>query len=169
MESSKIPMLSRFDTISHIMPYFAHTHKAFLLLSSLCSATRSKLDEFYGEFITSMKEYWEILKWRLYNNFDYLCSPNDLFEFSIGCSSEEDIEALIRFIENLRDSQGWFFNKHYMHSQIKIRDPVAVDFDIINILLPYADILKSTQVILCKNGLQSSKIQYQFTTLDTKL
>ena len=167
MESSKIPMLSRFDTISHIMPYFAHTHKAFLLLSSLCSATRGKLDEFYDEFITSMTEYWVILKWGFESNFDYLCLPNDLFEFFIECDSVEIIEALIRFIENLRDSQGWFFNKHYMHSKIKIRDPVAVDIDMINKLHPYADILKSTQIILCKKGLQNSKIQYQFTTLDT--
>ena len=54
-----------------------------------------------------------------------------------------------------------------MHSKIKIRDPVAVDIDMINKLHPYADILKSTQIILCKKGLQSFKIQYQFTTLDT--
>ena len=58
MERSKIPMLSRFDTISHIMPYYGQTHWAFLLLSSLCSETRSKLDEFYDEFVTCMKENW---------------------------------------------------------------------------------------------------------------
>ena len=127
MESSKIPMLSRFDTISHIMPYFAHTHKAFLLLSSLCSATRSKLDEFYGEFITSMTKYWTNYEGDISVKFDYLCIPNDLFEIFINWNSKEDIESLIEFCKNIKDAKGWYFNKNYMHSQIKIRDPISVN------------------------------------------
>ena len=56
MEWTKIPMFDRFDTISHIMPYYSHTHSAFLLLSSLCSTSRWKLDEFYDEFIYCMRK-----------------------------------------------------------------------------------------------------------------
>ena len=47
MEHSNIAMLERFDTIVNIMPYYANTYKAFLLLSSLWSTSRRKLDEFY--------------------------------------------------------------------------------------------------------------------------
>ena len=167
MESSKIPMLSRFDTISHIMPYFAHTHKAFLLLSSLCSATRDKLDEFYDEFISSMTKYWTDYKGVLHSKFDYLCIPNDLFEIFINWNSTKDIESLIEFCKNIKDSKGWYFNKNYMHSQLKIRDFVSVDTIFIKKLYPYIDVLKSTQVILCNKGNWNYKAQYESSTLDT--
>ena len=62
MEKLKIPMLSRFDTISHIMPYYGQTHEAFLLLSSLCSKTRCKLDEYYDEFVNLMIENWRYIE-----------------------------------------------------------------------------------------------------------
>ena len=62
MERLKIPMFSRFDAISHIMPYYSQTHEAFLLLSGLCSKTRSKLDEFYDEFVNLMIENWRYIE-----------------------------------------------------------------------------------------------------------
>ena len=49
-------MLNRFDAISAIMPYYASSHNAFLLLSSLCTTTRAKLDEFYEEFVYLMRQ-----------------------------------------------------------------------------------------------------------------
>ena len=57
MKKREIPIFNRFDTTSIIMPYYAPTHYAFKLLSSLCSSARNKLDEFYEEFIICMREY----------------------------------------------------------------------------------------------------------------
>ena len=167
MERSKIPMLSRFDAISHIMPYYSQTHRAFLLLSSLCSETRYKLDEFYDEFVAHMKGNWAHIGANSTDKLTYLFLPNNLFEVSIDFRYQGSISTFIKFIRNLRDSKGWYFNNYYMHSKIKIRDLIRVDIDDINKLYAYVDVLKSTQVILCKEDINASKIQYESSTLDT--
>ena len=167
MERSKIPMLSRFDAISHIMPYYGQTHWAFLLLSSLCSDTREKLDEFYDEFVNRMGEYWRYLLVYSTNQKSRKFLPNDLFEVNIDCSNEENSQILIKFIGNLKDLKGWYFGEHYMHSKIKIRDPIKVYIKFIKELYAYIDILKSIKVILCKKNIYSSKVQYKSSTLDT--
>ena len=167
MERSKIPMLSRFDAISHIMPYYGETHRAFLLLSGLCSETREKLDEFYEEFVNHMKEYWMFIdsdRWKKWKTF---CLPNDLFGVSIEYFSKGNCIKFFEFIENLRDSKGWYFNSYYMHSKIKIRYPIKVDIYEIKILSAYVDVMKSIQVILCKEVPNCSKFQYESATLDT--
>ena len=167
MYKSKIPMLNRFDAISHIMPYYGQTHRAFLLLSSLCSKTRNKLDEFYDEFVKVMRKYWMQIKVDSKYSQDHIFLPNDLFEVSLNLWDKEMIEPFIKFIKNLTGSKGWYFNSHYMHSEIKIRDPVRVIFDLIKKLFAYVDLLKSIQVILCKKDIQSSKVKYESSTLDT--
>ena len=80
---------------------------------------------------------------------------------------EEATDRFIEFIESLRDSEGWYFNSHYMHSKIKIRDPILVEINFIKTLYPYVDELKSTQVTLCKKDTHSSKVQYESSTLNT--
>ena len=167
MKRSKIPILSRFDAISHIMPYYAQTHRAFLMLSSLCSETRNKLDEFYDEFVTCMRENWRYLERCLAYFKAHIFFPNDLFKTLIDLRDKKSISTFIEFIENLRDSKGWYFNSHYMHSKIKIRDPIFINIDDIRTLYIHVDVLKSTQVILCKKNTQSSKIEYESSTLDT--
>ena len=54
-----------------------------------------------------------------------------------------------------------------MHSKIKIKDPILVDAAGIKTLNYYIDVLKSTQVILCKRSFYSSKVEYESSTLDT--
>ena len=164
MEKLKIPMLSRFDTISHIMPYYGQTHRAFLLLSGLCSKTRSKLDEFYDEFVNLMKEHWRYIE--IYSTRQNI-PPNDLFEMSIDLSDHKVFNSFIEFIENLRDSEGWYFDSHWMHSKVKIRDPIRVGIDYIKTLYPYVGVLKSIQVVLCKEDIHNSKVEYESGTLDT--
>ena len=161
---SKIPMLSRFDTISHIMPYYGQTHGAFLLLSGLCSKTRDKLDEFYDEFVNLMKENWRYIQ--IYSTYQNI-PPNDLFEMSISLHYQNSIDTFIEFIENLRDSKGWYFNSHYMHSKVKILDPIRVGINYIRKLYTYIDILKSTQVVLCKRDIHNSEVEYESGTLNT--
>ena len=167
MERSKIPMLSRFDAISHIMPYYGQTHWAFLLLLGLCSETRCKLDEFYDEFVAHMKENWWYIKVDKRSKWGCLFLPNDLFQIYLNFWEKEMTAKFIKFIKNLRDSKGWYFNSHHMHSKIKIRDRIRINFDFIRKLIPYVDVLKSTQVIFCKEDFHTSKIQYELSTLDT--
>ena len=149
MEWSKTPILDRFDTIWHIMPYYAHTHKAFLLLSSLCSSTRHKLDEYYIEFINVMKENWihvDIC-------FDKGCLhlTSDLFIINIWRITRTNFENFLEFINNLKESKGCYFNKNFMHSQIKFNNYIRLNFELIGRLYPYVDILKSIQVRLQSN------------------
>ena len=159
-------MLSRFDSISHIMPYYGQTHRAFLLLSGLCSETRNKLDEFYDEFVTCMKEYWAYIQSNSIFFKMFKFTPNDLFEVFIQLYNQKAMKIFIELIEDLRDSKGWYFNEHYMHSKIKIRDPICVDVSCFKELYAYVDVLKSIQVILCKEDINSSKIIYESSTLD---
>ena len=98
---------------------------------------------------------------------ELLISRNDLFEFTIDCTYQLSIDSFIKFIKNLRDSKGWYFNSHYMHSKIKIRDPIVVNINDIDTLYAYVDLLKSTQVILCKKDTHNSKVQYESSTLNT--
>ena len=158
MERSKIPMLNRFDTISHIMRYYASTHKAFLLLSSLCSDTRAKLDEYYNEFIWCMQENWEDVYLNLDSN-NFLI-PFDLFKINISIINESNFNAFIQLIKQLKNPFGIQFQNHLFNSHIKINDSIEVKSNLIEKLYPYADDLKSIQVF------QSNNLS-QPTSLDT--
>ena len=160
MKRSNIPMLNRIDTISHIMPYYGHTHRAFLLLSSLCSMTRNKLNEFYDEFVNHMREHWIYLEAYSTSQQANIFLPNDLFKIFIECLYQETTDRFIEFIVNLRDFKGWHFNNNYMHSQINIKGPIVADIYCIKKLYPYVDVMKSILVTLCKEDTHSSKFQY---------
>ena len=95
---------------------------------------------------------------------DHIFLPNDLFEVAIDIPANETID---KFIRNLRDSKGWYFKSHYMHSKIKIRDLILFEFADAKKIYAFADVLKSTQVILSKEDIQSSKVHYESSTLDT--
>ena len=125
---SKIPMLNRFDTITHIMPYYASTHKSFLLLSSLCSVTRDKLDEFYNEFITLMTEYRMTLEVSSDDDLRCLFLPSNLFIINVRHATENMLNEFIRFIKNCENSKRWNFNKNSMHSQIIFQDIIKSSF-----------------------------------------
>ena len=127
MECSKIPMFHRFDIISHIMPYYALTHKAFLLLSSLNSAPRRKLDEFYLEFIEWMKDNWIAMYIYLDKMKEHKFLPLDLITVKSLYITENNILKFIEFIENFNKSKGCCFNNKYMHSRINFQSRIDVD------------------------------------------
>ena len=159
MERSKIPMLNRFDTISHIMRYYASTHKAFLLLSSLCSDTRAKLDEYYNEFIWCMEGNWTDVNLNLDSN-NFLI-PFDLFKIGIIFAIDESsFNTFIQFINQLKNPFGIQFQNHLFNSHIKINSPILIESSWIEKLYPYIDDLKSIQVF------QSNNLS-QPTSLDT--
>ena len=62
--------------------------------------------------------------------------------------SKAKLELFIKFIKNLSESKGWYFNKHYMHLQISLSKWIPVDISFIENLYPYIDILKSIQVMI---------------------
>ena len=127
MERSKIPMFDRFDSISHIMPYYALTHKAFLLLSSLSSTTRRKLDEYYSEFVEWMKDRWLVVEINLDEIKKHKLLPLDLFIINFPIITEYNISAFIKFIEIISKSEGWCFNSKYMHSKNKVKRIIVID------------------------------------------
>ena len=126
MEKREIPIFNRFDTISIIMPYYAPTHQAFILLSSLCSSARNKLDEFYEEFISCMREYSKNVRIESNQSFSKKLVPNDLFEISIERINDKSINSFIKFVKRLSENKGWYFNKHYMHSRVNIFNSICV-------------------------------------------
>ena len=149
MEHSKIPMFDRFDTTSHIMPYYSQTDSAFLLLSSLCTTSRSKLDEYYNEFISLMKENWKCISKFYYSKDRPL--PTDLFLMFIEIRAISLFDSFVQFIKSYTEVKGCYFNNHYMHLQIKIRDKIRVHYAYIEKIYPYLDNLKSIQVRVNRN------------------
>ena len=147
-----ILIFNRFDAISHLMPYYANTHKSFLLLSNLCSASRRKLSEYYVEFIMHMIKYWKCIDLNSHNLQKCLFIPHDLLTINIGCINEKEFDTFIELITHLKESKNWYFNDHIMHSQIKIKGPVIINAWLIERLHPYIDILKSIDVILITNS-----------------
>ena len=150
MERPKVQIWSRFDCISTIMPYYAQTHRVFLLLSTLCSDTRSKLDEYYEEFINLMRDNWKWLRIASKDTWKYILYPNDLFEFSICAINDYNFDCFVRYVKELTDQKGWHFNAHFMHSKIKISKSIEIDPSIIKKLYPYDESLKSIK-ICCKD------------------
>ena len=128
MENARISILERFDTISIIMPYFAPTHRAFLLLSALSIGSRRKLDEFYEEFVKYMGKYWMCLKILPEELSKYIFFPSDLFVFDIWNIFNQNLPKFLQFIENWLEFKGWYFNNHYMHLQIKIQNSILVHY-----------------------------------------
>ena len=113
MEQLSVPILQRFDTIASIMPYYGPTHKAFLLMSSLCSASRRKLDEHYVAFINWMEKHCISIFINLQRSYDLLFFPNDLFEVNFDWVAQIHINKFIRFIRNLHERKGCYFNNNY--------------------------------------------------------
>ena len=145
MEEVQIPMLSRFDTISHVMPYYAHTHKAFLLLSSLYKSSRNKLDEFYDEFVECMRENW--LKIKIVLERMKRLIPTDLFIIIFDYEYHSNPNKFIEIINYLTCFNCCYFNKHSMNKQTKLQNPICIYLmSQFEQLKPYMNTLKSIQV-----------------------
>ena len=146
MEQSKIPLFERFYIISTIMPYYAHTIKAFLLVSQLYSASRNKLDEYYDEFISCMSYYWMSLVVNFKSETKTWNLINDLFEVSISTIDTSLIDNFVSYFTKSIYHNSWYFNSHSMHSQIKIKNTICVNLFWTEGLYPHVDTLKSIQI-----------------------
>ena len=79
-----------------------------------------------------------------------LLIPLDLFEICNLSLDEKNIGAFIKFIISIRESEGCYFNNHYMNSQIKIYNPIHAGYLEVEQLYPYVEIMKSIQIRLRK-------------------
>ena len=156
-----------FEITSVIMPYYASTHQAFLLLSQLWFGSRFNLDEHYQEFVDKMKNYWMWLQIDSADMFKNLTVPNDLFEIKLKTINSKDVVLFVAFIQWINKLKGRYFNKHYMHSTLKFQDPVYADFSWIEQLFPCIEIMKSIKVEYLRDSNKSNKLWSQQTTLDT--
>ena len=146
MENLTIPIFNRFSAIWEIMPYYGPTHKVFLMLSTLWSATRRKLINNYDAFIYAMKGYWTWLSIEQQRDLRLLFLPNDLFEINILSKFSEDVNTFIEFISKINKSEGWYFDKHFMHRQIKIQNYIDMSVWAVKQLFPHFYIMRSVRV-----------------------
>ena len=145
MDSSNINIFESFSLTSILMPYFAPTHKSFLLLSTLCKKSRYKLNEYYEEFRKIMLIYSLLLMIQR-ENINRITLPSDLFRFKIKLNTNVDVDIFIQFIINISNKEGYFFNDHFMHNQLWIVEVLAkiITLERLN---SYAKYLKSVVVI----------------------
>ena len=160
---SRIPILENIVLNSVIMPYYSYTHKAFLLLSSLCSRSRRKLDNFYEEFRSAMKNYCM----NIYQNRNpkVLSLPWDLFRFIFSISTIEKANCFIEFLNNLKERKGYYFNTHFMHEQIWLTNIVLYTL-FIEKILPYVEDMKQINAFLYREELISQKYYNAYWTLN---
>ena len=142
MENTKVPLFENFNLTTRVLPYYSYAHNSFLLLSTLCSRSRAKLDEFYWEFRKAMCKYWTKL---FYQKDKYPIFPSDLFEISFYCYNEKQANSLIKYLEDIEERKGYYFNSHYMHEQIFI-NYIILGYQCVKNLIPYVDSLKSIKV-----------------------
>ena len=143
----RISIFENFALISVIMPYYASTHRAFLLLSSLWSGSRNKLNEFYDEFVFTMKKYITTYSINSENDRNKILLPSDLFEFSITVNNSEDASTFIYLIELISNKKGWYFNKHYMHKRMHIlRNKILIQKSFIQEFNMYVESMKQISI-----------------------
>ena len=100
MEGNKIPIFESFALTSIVMPYYDRTDRAFLLLSSLSTSSRNKLDMYYDEFAHVMKNNNMKVSVRNKKHSNILL-PSDLFIFEVLIYLKKDITNFIEFILKL--------------------------------------------------------------------
>ena len=162
MEINRISILENFALTTVVMPYYAPTHKSFLLLSSMTTGTRVKLDEFYEEFMNAMNQYWIMIYWDNQKYFNAFALPADLFIMNIWISRQELLESFVRFIKQVNAFEGAYFNNNYMSSHLNLaNNRISILSTFITNLSSYTEMLKSITVY--KNWPYDSKGTY--TTL----
>ena len=125
---SQIPLLSSTSLLSVLLPYYSSTHHCFLLLSVLSRSSRSNLISFYAEFRRFMLPYCSLIL--INSNWLSTFPPWDLFklDFTPPTLVEDRKTASLfsniirKFIRDITQRRGWYFEHHYMHEQICTMD-----------------------------------------------
>ena len=152
----KIPMLEKFGTCSAIIKYYDAAHESFLMLSRLSRGSRKMMDLNFEAILNAMFETTIILKFSDESK-NMMSFPWNLFRFTMEFDSKNEIKRLIKFIDNLNNKIGLYFNKHYMHNRLCILK-IVVHINIIKDLNPYTELLKNTEVIRSTTNKSKVKI-----------
>ena len=81
--------------------------------------------------------------------------PSDLLEVTITLSNREQAMNFIKFIYDISQKKGYYFQSHYLHERIMIGS-ILISPDLISIIHPYVEVMKS--IIVLKN------YNYEFDT-----
>ena len=145
MERYRIAIFKSFALTSVIMPYFGKTDRIFLVLSSLWTESRKKLNEFYDEFKLYMRKYSTCLVVNM-QNIKLLYLPSDLFRFSITLCCKASVIEFIKFVFTLNQKKGFYFGDNYMH-QILAIGSIQIEPNHIDILHIHAHILSEVIIL----------------------
>ena len=143
MEGNKIPIFESFALTSIVMPYYDRTDRAYLLLSSLSTSSRNKLDMYYDEFAHVMKN--NIMKVSVRNKkHSNILLPSDLFIFEVLIYFKKDITNFIEFILKLNCWEGHYFKNHYLHQRVTIfKNKIMISKLDLKEISPYVDKIQS--------------------------
>ena len=72
--------------------------------------------------------------------------PWDLFTFFVIVRDSKQASILTKFAQDLKDTKGYYFNKHYMHEQIWFEKIIAYS-SIIEAIYPYFEAFESIKVV----------------------
>ena len=101
MEGNRIPIFDKLRDMWDIMPYYSHTHNAFILLSSLSQGSRTNLKRYYEAFLNWMEPYLIEVEIRNENIERRYSLPLYLFKFKIIIRSKENMKYFKRWIMNI--------------------------------------------------------------------
>ena len=147
MISLRAPLLEKFGIWTVVMSYFGKTHQSFILLSKLNKQSRAMLDKNYEAFLNSMIKNNVCLKFnRRTKSTLYL--PWDLFKYSICLFDENALNTFINVIQKIKDKNGYYFSKHFMHSRLCINEFIILS-DLIENFYPKIEQLKTFEAIKC--------------------
>ena len=144
--SSRITLLEMFGTSSVIMPYYGTTHQSFLFLSKLNIHSREMLDNNFDGFLNWMMKN---LVWIIIDDEyrgDMLFLPCSLFKFTIRLNCDALISKFLKFIENINNKTGYYFNNHFMNSRLWV-DIIEVKSEDAEKLYSSLKLLEAIEVI----------------------
>ena len=166
----KIPIFENFALTSVIAPYYEATHKSFLLLSTLWTGSRNKLEEYFTEFVNVMSIYSLNLSIKKKRDVSKLQLPSELFTFDIDLTDESIIDQFVLFIQNIVNKKGYYFKTHFLHERVSISsNMIKLKSCNIEALYPYVKDMRSIKIISQKSNGSSDFDFLVKTLLDTEL
>ena len=149
MESNRIQLIEKFGICTQVVKYYGYAHHVFLLISRLNKKSREMMDKNYDGIINSLNHHAIIISISE-DNKEMMFLPSDLFKFSISLKWEKTTLAFLQLISNIKEKNGYYFNKIFMHEKIWILS-VYANIDQLDIIYPYLEDLKSINLANDRN------------------
>ena len=164
MENSSVTVFHSFAVTTVIMPYYGLAHEGFLLLSSISTTSRLKLNKHYNEFRRAIRKHRMLLKVNDISSKLFL--PADLFTFSVWLANQSHAEDFVRLVTSLSERRGHYFENHFMHEQLCLHK-LYFDSHLVDILNSWVELMKSIKVTKV-NDMHEENSQ-EWTLLDSSI